>query len=273
MTDLPQLNDSEFRTIQQVVYEAAGIAIADTKRRLLSSRVRRRLQALSLNGFAAYLERLAADRTGMELTALLDVVSTHETSFFRTPAHFQWFETQFLPEQSRRIGAEGRDAELLVWSAACSSGEEAYTLAMILYRYRERLPGLTPRILATDISTSAVEHGRTGRYSHDSVSKLPPDYERYVRACAGGWQVIEPVAALVKFSTWNLMQKAPVCQVDCVFLRNVLIYFDRRSKPTVLASVIAALRPGGYLVVGPSEGIPDVPEGLVRRQSFLFQRV
>ncbi len=273
MNELIQLSDQEFATIQKTVYEAAGIAIADSKRRLLSGRVRQRLKALSLDSFAAYLKFLASDRTGVELIALLDVVSTNETSFFRTQTHFDWFENTFLPEQSELLNESNGPKRLTIWSAASSTGEEAYTLAMLLYRNRDKFRGVEMRILGSDISTSVVERARIARYNNDAVNKLPEEFKQYFEAKDGGMQVIEPVKKLVDFQTHNLMKPAPLNRLDCVFVRNVLIYFDRKSKASVIEAVIKCLRPGGYLVVGPSEGILEVPDGLARRQPFLFQRV
>lgn len=273
MNELIQLSDQEFATIQKTVYEAAGIAIADSKRRLLSGRVRQRLKALSLDSFAAYLKLLAADRTGGELIALLDVVSTNETSFFRTQAHFDWFENSFLPEQAELLQQTSGPKKLTIWSAASSTGEEPYTLAMLIHRNRDKFAGVEIRILGTDISTTVVDRARVARYHNDAVNKLPEEFKAYFEPTDGGMQVIEPVKKLVDFQTHNLMKPAPLSRLDCVFVRNVLIYFDRQSKASVIDSVIQCLRPGGYLVVGPSEGILDVPEGLARRQPFLFQRV
>ncbi len=273
MNELIQLSDQEFASIQTTVYDAAGIAIVSSKRRLLSGRVRQRLKALSLDTFAEYLKFLAADRTGVELIALLDVVSTNETSFFRTQSHFDWFENTFLPEQAELLKDASGPKKLTIWSAASSTGEEPYTLAMLLHRNRDSFRGVDMRILGTDISTSVVERARIARYNTDAVKKLPAEFQQYFEPKDGTMQVIEPVKKLVDFQTHNLMKPAPLSRLDCVFVRNVLIYFDRKSKESVIQAVIKCLRPGGYLVVGPSEGILEVPDGLARRQSFLFQRV
>ncbi len=273
MTDLQQLSDTEFATIQKTVYAAAGIAVADSKRRLLSGRVRQRLKALSLDNFADYLKLLAADRSGAELIALLDVVSTNETSFFRTQSHFDWFEGTFLPEFADLLKGTVGAKRLSIWSAASSTGEEPYTLAMLLYRNREMFPGVDMRILGTDISTSVVDRAKLASYSVEAVGKLPPEFQKYFEPKDGRMVVIEPVRRIVDFQTHNLMKPAPMTRIDCVFVRNVLIYFDRASKQVVLNHVINGLKTGGYLVVGPSEGILDVPDGLARRSSFLFERV
>jgi chemotaxis protein methyltransferase CheR len=216
---------------------------------------------------------LTADRSGQELLALLDVVSTNETSFFRTPAHFDWFESTFIPEVASTLQSTRRLKRLLVWSAASSTGEEAYSLAMLLDRNRKKLPGVEIRVIGTDISTSVVQQAKEATYSTDAVQKLPAEFQSYFEPHGSQMRVIERVRKLTEFRTHNLMKPAPERDLDCVFVRNVLIYFDRQSKAVVINHVINGLKLDGYLVVGPSEGILTVPDGLVRRQSFLFQRV
>ncbi len=273
MTPLPQLNDSEFRRVQRIVYETAGIAITDTSRTLLSSRVRRRLKVLRLNSFADYLKRLRADSSGRELDALMDVVSTNETSFFRTPAHFDWFARSFLPERMAQASRSPEVQDLRIWSAACSTGQEPFSLAIILAQHHARLSRLNVRLFATDISSTAIERAEQGVFSKGDVAKLDPSVQRYFAPFgADEMRLRETVLNRVEFSTHNLMRPSPHQDLDCLFLRNVLIYFDQRSKKKVLANAVRSLRPGGYLVLGPSEGVFDIPDGLRRQQSFLFQR-
>ncbi len=271
MTPLPQLSDTEFRRIQRVVYETAGIAISDSSRTLLSSRVRKRLRALQLDSFRDYLQHLGSDRNGRELDALMDVVSTNETSFFRTPAHFGWFADEFLTE--RREATSRTDNDLSIWSAACSTGEEPYSLAIVLLQQQARLSRFNVRLFATDISASAVEKAREGLYPPSGIEKLDQDVRRFFTPSESGkMSLSQTVRKQVQFATHNLMQPAPYQDLDCIFLRNVLIYFDQESKDRVLSNAIDALRLGGYLVVGPSEGVIDIPSGLQRVQSFLFRR-
>jgi chemotaxis protein methyltransferase CheR len=273
MNTLPQLSDTEFRRVQRIVYETAGIAIADTSRTLLSSRVRRRLKALHLASFREYLKQLSSDVTGVELDALVDAVSTNETSFFRTAAHFQWFTEHYLQERIEGQGRFGDCGDLRIWSAACSSGEEAYSLAIILHQHQIRLTKFNVRVYGSDISQSAIDRAVQGVFSRPHIEKLDPSLQRYFAPCGPDQlRVRDLIRKHVEFSVHNLMQPSPYQELDCVFLRNVLIYFDRESKDRVMQHAIASLRIGGYLVLGPSEGVFDIPPGLRRVQSFLFQR-
>ncbi len=278
MTPHAQLSDTEFRLIQRIVYEAAGLAIAETGRILLSSRVRKRLQILGLKSFRDYIVLLSTDPDGSELTAFLDAVCSKETSFFRTPSHFDWFISEFLskPKLADELDsgfwqAPGRK-DFRIWSAACSSGEEAYSLAIILLHNLERLSGLDVKLFASDLSTSVIEYAKDGIYSPKDVSKLDVAVQRYFEPDGADMRVKREVRERVEFFQHNLMQPAPYRDLDCLFLRNVLIYFDKASKEKVLEHVIDAIRPGGFLVTGPSEGVHDIPFGLQRLSPFLFRR-
>ena len=275
MNRLPQLSDAEFRKVQQIVYGAAGLAIAEAGRTLLSSRVRKRLRTVELESFADYVDRLTRDPE--ELKALLDAVCSKETSFFRTPSHFDWFVTTFFAEHTllarRRAGFSAADKNLRIWSAACSSGEEAYSLAIILAYNEALLSHLDVKLYASDLSTTVIDYAKEGLYSSKDVSKLDAAAQRYFQPDGPDKRVKKRVRDQIEFTVHNLMEPPPHRDIDCLFLRNVLIYFDAKSKETVLRNAIGALRPGGYLVVGPSEGVFHIPNGLQRVQSFLFRRI
>lgn len=275
MTPLKPLGDREFSEIKRIVYDAAGLAISERGRTILSNRVRKRLKSLGLETYAEYLSRLKSDPDGSELTALLDAVCSKETSFYRTPSHFEWFAGEFLgqlPRRQRGNPAADKKQDLTVWSAACSSGEEAYSLAIILLYHEARLSHFNVNLYATDLSTSVIEYAKEGIYSPKDVSKLDAAVQRYFEPYESVVRVKERVRKRVEFAVHNLMQPAPFQNVDCLFLRNVLIYFDKTSKATVLKHVTDAIRPGGYLVVGPSEGVFDIPPGLQRVKPYLFRR-
>lgn len=275
MNPMPQLSDDEFRQVQRIVYEAAGLAVADTGRTLLSSRVRKRLRTVELESFGDYVQRLA--REPEELTALLDAVCSKETSFFRTPSHFDWFISEFFAEHKLlarlKAGINPENKDLRIWSAACSSGEEAYSLAIILTYNQALLSHLDVKLYASDLSTTVIQYAKEGLYSTNDVSKLDSAVQRYFEPDGPDMRVKSRVRNRIEFFVHNLMQPAPQRDIDCLFLRNVLIYFDKESKETVLRNVTDALRPGGYLVIGPSEGVFHIPDGLERVRSFLFRRV
>lgn len=276
MTPLEPLSDREFLQIKQIVYEAAGLAISERGRTILSNRVRKRLKSLGLETYRQYLTRLNSDPDGSELTALLDAVCSKETSFYRTPSHFEWFAGEFLaqlPRRDKETKPGETSGDLTIWSAACSSGEEAYSLAIILLYHEARLSHFNVKLYATDLSTSVIDYAKEGIYSPKDVSKLDVAVQRYFEPYDSVLRVKERVRRRVDFSVHNLMQPAPFQNVDCLFLRNVLIYFDKKSKETVLGHVVSAIRPGGFLVVGPSEGVFDIPPGLQRVRPYLFRRV
>lgn len=278
MTPHARLSNTEFRKVQRIVYEAAGLAIAENGRILLSSRVRKRLQILGLKSFREYIALLSSDSGGTELTAFLDAVCSKETSFFRTPSHFDWFIGEFLskPKLADEFDSgfwqkPGRK-RFRVWSAACSSGEEAYSLAIIMRHNQARLTGLNVKLFASDLSTSVIEYAKEGIYSSKDVSKLDVAVQHYFEPHGVDMRVKSVVRKRVQFFQHNLLQPAPYNDLDCLFLRNVLIYFDKVSKEKVLRHVIDALRPGGFLVTGPSEGVFEIPFGLQRLSPFLFRR-
>lgn len=278
MTPHAQLSDTEFRQVQRIVYEAAGLAVAENGRILLSSRVRRRLKVLGLNSFRDYISLLTSDAGGTELTAFLDAVCSKETSFYRTPSHFDWFISEFfsVPKLADEFDSgfwqkPGRK-NFRVWSAACSSGEEAYSLAIILLHNQSRLTDLNVKLFASDLSTSVIEYAKDGIYSSKDVSKLDVAVQSYFEPHGVDMRVKSVVRERIQFFQHNLMQPAPHKDLDCLFLRNVLIYFDKTSKDRVLTHVVDAIRPGGFLVTGPSEGVFDIPFGLQRLSPFLFRR-
>lgn len=272
MTPLAQLDDREFRQLRLLVYETAGIAIGESGRTLLSSRVRKRLQVQNVDSFSDYLGLLSDDHDDAELTALLDSVCTKETSFFRTLPHFEWFAREFLAEQIKAARGNVNHRGLRIWSAACSTGEEAYSLAILLAQNQSRLSSLDIKLFASDLSSSAIYEAREGVYPIDSVSKLSVVNRRYFESVNSSMRVRDEIRSRVEFQVHNLMLPAPHRNLDCVFLRNVLIYFDESSREKALRGAVDAIRPGGYLVVGPSEGVIEVPDGLQRIQSFLFRR-
>ena len=273
--NLQELSSDEFRAFQDFVYRNSGIRIPITKRTLLSNRVRRRLKAGGFDGFRTYFEFLTSPQGRDELDSFLDVVTTNETFFFRTETHFEWFRTEFL--QARITGSTGGQHEkrLRVWSAACSTGEEPYSLAICLMENQLRLRDWKLEIVGTDISEQALATAREGRYKERAIESVnQKQLRRYFAQVRGEplWQVRPALKELVEFHRHNLMDPIDLLPFDCVFIRNVLIYFDRASKQVVVDNLINALVDGGYLVVGPSEGIFGMLGALKKRSTFLYQK-
>ena len=268
-----ELTPKQFQKFQEFIYSACGIRLPEAKRVLLSNRLRRRVRALGLESFDDY-HRLVTSAAGKdEFPEFLNVVTTNETFFFRTEKHFEWFQTDFINEKLQQARTGGARS-LRVWSAACSTGEEPYSLAICLAQNQLRLRDWKLQILGTDLSEDALTAARAGSYNDRSVDALTDTQRRrYLKQEADGrWSVKPAIREFVTFQHHNLINRLSQPSFDCIFIRNVLIYFDRDSKRKVVGHLINALKPGGYLVVGPSEGIYDMLEPLKKHSTFLYQK-
>ncbi len=274
MVEQEKLSPVQFGLFRDFIYQNSGIRVEISKITLVTNRVRRRLKATGLDSFDDYYKLLIAGSDG-EVSKFLDAVTTNETSFFRTPKHFEWFQHEFLAEFAAKTGQPRRRPPARVWSAACSTGEEPYSLAMCVLEAPAFTTGRPATILATDISARALDVARQGVYQQRAVEALEPRRRsRWFRASADGmtYTVRPTVQELVEFKSHNLMNPLAEPPFDCIFIRNVLIYFDRASKLQVVRLLIDSLAPAGYLVVGPSEGIYDMLSPLVKRSTFLYQK-
>jgi chemotaxis protein methyltransferase CheR len=255
------VSDADFRRYQRIVFEEAGIRLGDTKRALLEGRLARRLRELELTSYSAYLERVRSD--ARERVRMLDLLVTNETSFFRESAQFAFLEQTLVPMWIAEAAAGKRPASLRVWSAGCATGEEPYSVAMLLHSL---LDGWAISILATDLSTSALERAAVGIFPIARASAIPEDLlRRYVLRGIGdraGVMKIGPeVRPLVEFRRGNLHDPTdvPEVQFDVVLCRNVLIYFDAEARRNAFDRLIAACRPGGHLFVGHAETLQGCP--------------
>lgn len=273
--DVLQLTPGEFKQFQTLIMQLCGVHIPETKVMLLSNRIRRRLKATGGQSFQAYLSLLRSPAGRAEIIEFLNAVTTNETSFFRTQRHFDWLSTAFVEELRQQSRGGNHPCRVRIWSAACSSGEEPYTMAMCLAENRLMLKDWTIEVLGTDISESAVASARAGVYSARSMEDVPePLRARYFtrQDTSGNWEVRPVLKDMVSVSRHNLMQPAPHKDCDCIFIRNVLIYFSVESRRVVVGHLVNALAPGGYLVTGPSEGVFDMLGMLQKRSAFLYQK-
>jgi chemotaxis protein methyltransferase CheR len=269
------LTPKQFEAFRKFIYRASGIRIDASKVTLVSNRIRRRVRAGNFTDFDAYYRFLTSANGGPELEQFLDAITTNPTHFFRTPAHFDWFRKEFVTEMIAR-DRDLPQRSLRVWSAASSTGEEVYSLAICLAENALRLRGWQITILGTDISEGVLRQARAANYKASALEEVNESQtRRYFETSADGqtWQVRQPVRDMVEFRRHNLMEPLKAAPFDCIFIRNVLIYFDRDSKKVVIKHLLDALAQGGYLVVGPSEGIYDMLEPLVKRSTFLYQKV
>jgi chemotaxis protein methyltransferase CheR len=237
-----------------LIYEEAGICLGESKEELVSARIGKRLRALSLPSPEAYLQYISGDESGQELVHLIDAISTNHTNFFREAYHFDILAE--LAGGWRKAGQR----RFRFWSAACSSGEEPYTMAMALTE-NAMLNDCDIRILATDISTRVLAHALTGEYDPERVKGLPLQIrQRYFEECGNGarqYRVVSAIRGMIRFERLNLI--APPYPMrgpfDVVFCRNVMIYFDGAGRSVLLKEINRLLKPGGYLMVGHAESL------------------
>jgi len=272
---LPALSDREFVQFQQLIHREAGIWLADTKRALLIGRLARRLRDLGLDSFGAYHRRALDDPT--ELVLLLDAIATNETSFFREPLQFELLADRLCPAWEAEAAAGLRTRRLKVWSAACSTGEEPYSLAMLLH---ERLAahGWTIDIIASDISTKVLDRARAGIWPLEKIRGIPAALlKRYLLRGTGpeeGRAKAGPdIRDMIRFARINLREASyPVSgPFDAVFCRNVLIYFDTPSRHEVLRRLMGHLVPRGYLFLGHAESLLGMSERVRSLMPAVYQ--
>lgn len=265
--DPMSISDRDFASFQQLLHRLTGIHLAEHKKPLLCGRLAKRLKNRGLSGYGEYY-RLLADGDAAELETCINLLTTNETCFFREAGHFDYLRRQLL--------AGGRGRPLRVWSAACSSGEEPYTLAMVL---ADSLGLSAPwEILASDLSTAVLEKAVEGIYPLAAAEDIPPLLlQRYclkgIGAAAGSFAIDRPLRERVAFARINLNQSLPALGAfDVIFLRNVMIYFPAAVKQAVVGRLTACLKPGGHLFIGHSESINGLSDELLPVQPTIYRR-
>jgi chemotaxis protein methyltransferase CheR len=270
------LSPESFARLARYITGELGIKMPESKVTMVQSRLLRRVRELGLNSVEEYGAYFFASSNVAEREKLINAITTNKTDFFREPGHFDFLTRTALPALAR-AGAAALGWRLNVWSAGCSSGEEAYTLAMVLSEYALGRSGFDYAILGTDISTKVLDLARSGVYQESQTAPLPPEFRRkYV------WRSRKSSDALVRiapelrrrtaFHSLNFMDEDYRIQnmFDIVFFRNVMIYFDRAIQEAVINKICRNLTPGGYLFVGHSESLAglDIPVKLVQTTVF-----
>jgi len=272
---LIELTAVEFEKFCALIYKCAGIRIPPTKRVMVSNRLRRRLRETGIATFSAYYDHLVSHLGAAELPSFLDEITTNETYFDRDVNHFEWFETTFLRDILNETRLRRRNRSLRVWSAASSTGEELYSIAMRIAPMRAQFAGWKMTLLGTDISGAALSAARAASYD-DRAVRLLSSIRRQTwfdhDTAAQRWLLKDEIKSMVEWKRHNLLMPLREPAFDCVFIKNVLIYFDLQSKQTVARHLIDALVPGGYLVVGPTEGLSNMLGGLEKHKPWLFRR-
>lgn len=262
------ISDAEFSRFQQFIYDAAGITMAASKQALVAGRLGKRLTHHGLDSFGDYFRLLNSGEHADEVQMAVDLLTTNETYFFREAKHFDFLRAQAL-------AARARGQPFRVWSAASSSGEEAYSVAMVLADCLQAAPW---EVLGTDISTRVLQQATRALYTMERARHVPPDYlRRFCRKGTGsyaGWLLIEhALRERVKFAQVNLNLPLPDLGLfDLVLLRNVMIYFNDETKRGVVARVCATIKPGGHFCVGHSETLSHITDALESLAPSIYRR-
>lgn len=272
------LSDENFERLAVFIYDYCGIRITEKKRTMIDGRLRKRMRMLGIANINSYCDFLFANddaATGSEIVHFIDAVTTNKTDFFRENSHFEYVTETLLPE----ITDSGRHT-IHAWSAACSTGAEPYTMAMVLADFCARKSGIDYSILATDICTEVLNKAVCGRYPLAMADPIPDDVRRRYIMLARDPRVHEfrvkpALRSKVRFSQLNLMDSHYPFErnFDLIFCRNVLIYFDRPTQGQVLARLCTHLRVGGYLILGHSESVSGLNLPLKMVANTIFRRV
>ena len=262
------LSDKLFQQYSQLVYQQCGINLHEGKRELLQARLNKRLRATGVQSYQDYYRIITSPNSQAEIVQFLDCISTNLTYFFREPKHFEFLEQVALPEllASKR---KARNMRIRLWSAACSTGEEPYSLAMCILSQLTEAEKRDFRILATDISTRVLDVARKGLYPKDRVEKVPGALrQKFFQRCNGNdgevyYEVVPALKQSVAFRRLNLKEPYPFSgPFDYVFCRNVMIYFDKQTQQDLIQKMAGYLSPGGYLFVGHSESLTGLQHSL-----------
>ncbi len=254
------LSDRDYSFLSELVYERTGIVLGDHKREMVYGRLSRRLRALGIDSFSEYCDLVKGSAGDSEMGFLINAITTNLTRFFRESHHFDHLRDSLVPDLRRQSQETGR-RRLRIWSAGCSSGEEPYTIAMVLRDAMTEIDGWDARILATDLDTSMLRIGSEGSYPADVVEGLPQGFGKrfFTRTTSDGsvrYTAQESIRRLISFKQLNFQAKWPMKgPFDAIFCRNVMIYFDNPTKSRMIEQFAELLPPGGYLYVGHAESL------------------
>jgi len=271
---LAPLTAREYEHIRKLVYDLSRINLGANKKELVTARLGKRIRALKLDSYRSYLAFLDSPKGQAELFHLIDAISTNHTYFFREEGHFEFLSKVALPT----LCQDKRPRALRLWSAACSSGEEAYSLGIHLTQELERY-GWDWKIACSDISTRILEKAQLGVFAADRLRGVTPSMQkRFFQKGYGQWEgffrAAEDLRKRLSFARVNLVDASYPWsdQFDIVFLRNVMIYFDRETQEEVVNKIAQQLVPGGYLIIGQSESLTGVKHPYVTCRPSVYQK-
>jgi chemotaxis protein methyltransferase CheR len=268
-----KLSSKQFDKISKLVYQISGIDLHEGKEELVKARLLKRLRHLKISNFDHYLKYMVNDKSGVEVGAMVDVLTTNKTHFFRESEHLEFLRDEIVPELS--------GGPIRIWSAGCSSGEEPYSIAITLCEAIRDSEKRDIRILATDISDRMMEKARQGIYDEETLKPLPPmfkhKYFKNVETRIGHshrYQVCSRLQSMVSFAKLNLMEEWPMRGLfDAIFCRNVMIYFDKPTQEKLVKRFWSMLREGGYLLVGHSESLTFMAHDYRYLKPAVYQKV
>lgn len=270
-----KLSDKDFAKLSNFIYHQYGIKMPEAKRIMLQSRLQKRLRALQIPSFADYVDYVFSPRGADEIIHMMDVVSTNKTDFFRENQHFVFLLETVLPE----IYEVNHQNYVKIWSAGCSSGEEPYTMAMVLSEYQQKVRGFDFQIMGSDLSTIVLEKAVQAIYAEERVSVIPYDIKKKYLLKSKDREkptvrIVPELRRKATFRRINFMDDvydAPM-DFDIVFCRNVLIYFDRATQEKVINKLCRHLKPGGFFFLGHSESVTGINVPLKQIKPTVFRR-
>ena len=268
-------SNGDFEFLAKLAYARSGISLSESKRNLVYGRLSRRLRALGLTSFREYREQLEGDDES-EIERFINSISTNHTKFFREAHHFTHFRTSVAQTFAQQDQARAV-RRLRVWSAGCSTGEEPYTIALVLRREIADMARHDVRILATDIDTDVLAKASRGEYSAEALDNIPDSFCRHLQQTEGDnpatIKIAHDVRSLITFRQLNLVEAWPLKgPFDAIFCRNVMIYFDAPTKSKLIERFIRLIRPGGWLYIGHSESLLGSHPGLHLMGRTIYRR-
>jgi chemotaxis protein methyltransferase CheR len=256
-----QLTEAEFDRIRELVREHTGISLSDAKRQLVYGRLSRRLRALKMSGFREYIELLEQGEPD-ELEEFINAVTTNLTSFFREPHHFEYLAQELLP---KLVAKDSGARRLRLWCCAASTGEEPYSISMVLREAQSLLNGWDVKLLATDLDSKVLATGAAGVYGEDRFQNMGQrrleNWFDTVESAAKRYSAVKELRSLITFKQLNLMHEWPMKgPFDAIFCRNVIIYFDKATQGALFERMAKLQRPGDHLFLGHSESLYRVSD-------------
>jgi chemotaxis protein methyltransferase CheR len=280
--EIKALSAKEFNRLSEFIMGHCGIKMPPAKKIMLQSRLQKRLRVLGMQSFKDYCDLVLDSPEGAgEVVHMIDAVTTNKTDFFREPVHFQFLAESALPEFMNEAAAfPGGARKFTAWSAGCSSGEEPYTIGIVLNEFAAQHPGFQYGVLASDISTRVLEKAKLGIYDQQLVAGIPVSLKQkyFLRSKdreKGLVRIVPELRSRIAFQRLNLMDERLRLPdlVDAVFCRNVIIYFERATQHVLLSRLCRFLKTGGYLFLGHSETVHGFDLPLVRISSTIYRKI